>query len=99
MTTDKGCDIIKNGWKAVGITNAIHLGLNNLPSVDLFNEMDPMLQASTASADQNQLVAISRVTLHEIQMRYPNPSEDNSEEDDSEWEDSQQQRGAFDLFD
>ena len=99
MTTDKGWDIIKNGWKAVGITNAIHLGLNNLPSVDPFDEMDPMLQPSTASADQNQLVAISRITLDEIQMRYPNPSEDNSDEDDSEWEDPQQERGAFDLFD
>ena len=99
MATDKGCDIIKNGWKAAGITDAVHLGLNNLPSVDPFNEMDPMLQPSTASADQNQLVAISRFTLDKIQMRYPNPSEDNSDEDDSEWEDSQQQRGAFDLFD
>ena len=99
MATDKGCDIINSGWKAAGITSAIRLGLNNLPSVDPFDEMDPMLQPSTASADQSQLVAISRITLDEIQMRYPNPSEDNSDEDDSEWEDPQQERGAFDLFD
>ena len=66
MTTDKYCDIIKNGWKAAGITDAICLGLNNLSSVDPFDEMDPMLQPSTASADQNQLVAISRITLQEI---------------------------------
>ena len=99
MTTNRGCDIIKNGWKAAGITNAIRLGLNNLPSVDPFDEMDSMVQPSTASADQNQLVAISRITLEEIQMRYPNPSEDNSDEDDSEWEDPQQERRAFDLFD
>ena len=46
--------------------------------------MDPMLQPSTASASQNQLVVISRITLDEVQMRYPNPSEDNSDEDDSE---------------
>ena len=66
MTTDKGCDIIKNEWKAAGITDAIRLWLNNLSSVDPFDEMDPMLQPSTASADQNQLVAISRITLQEI---------------------------------
>ena len=60
--------------------------------------MDPMLQLSTAFADQNQLVAISRITLDEIQMRYPNPTEDNSDKGDSEWEDLQQERGAFDLF-
>ena len=36
MTTDNGCDIIKNGWKAAGITDAIRLGLNNL--FDLFDE-------------------------------------------------------------
>ena len=89
MTTDKGCDIIKNEWKAAGITDAIRLWLNNLSSVDPFDEMDPMLQPSTASADQNQLVAISSNPLDEIQMRYPNPSEDNSHEDDSECEDPQ----------
>ena len=89
MTTDKGCDIIKNEWKAAGITDAIRLWLNNLSSVDPFDEMDPMLQPSTASADQNQLVAISSNTLDEIQMIYPNPSEDNSHEDDSECEDPQ----------
>ena len=89
MTTDKGCDIIKNEWKAAGITDAIRLWLNNLSSVDPFDEMDPMLQPSTASADQNQLVAISSNTLDEIQMRYPNLSEDNSHEDDSECEDPQ----------
>ena len=99
MTTDKGFDIIKNGWKAAGTTNAIRLGLNNLPSVDPFDEMDPMLQLSTASADQNQLAAISRITLDEIQMRYPNPSEDNSDENDLGWEDPQQERAALDLFD
>ena len=60
--------------------------------------MDPMLQLSTAFADQNQLMAISRITLDEIQMRYPNPTEDNSDKGDPEWEDPQQERGAFDLF-
>ena len=47
----------------------------------------------------NQLLAISRITLDEIQIRYSNPSKDNSDEDDLEWEDPQQERGAFDLFD
>ena len=61
--------------------------------------MDPMLQPSTASASQNQLVVISRIILDEVQMRYPNPSEDNSDEDDSEQDNPQQQIGAFDLFD
>ena len=54
--------------------------------------MDPMLQLSTVFADQNQLVAISRITLDEIQMRYPNPTEDNSHKGDSEWEDPQQEK-------
>ena len=54
--------------------------------------MDPMLQLSTVFADQNQLVAISRITLDEIQMRYPNPTEDNSHKGDSEREDPQQEK-------
>ena len=61
--------------------------------------MDPMLQPSTESDDQSQLVAISKITVDEIHMRYPNPSEDNSDEDYSEEEDPQHERGAFDLFD
>ena len=61
--------------------------------------MDPMLQPSTASDDQNQLMAISKVTVDEIQMRYSNPFEDSLDEDYSEEEDLQHERGAFDLFD
>ena len=79
--------------KTPDITDVICLELSNLPSVDSFDQMDPMLLPSTAPADQNQLVAISRITLDKIQMRYPNPSKDNSDEDDLEWEDPQQERG------
>ena len=58
-----------------------------------------MLSTTKSCLIKSKLVAISSNTLDEIQMRYPNPSEDNSDEDDSEWEDPQQERGAFDLLD
>ena len=49
-----------------------------------------MLSTTKSRLIKSKLVAISSNTLNEIQMRYPNPSEDNSDEDDSEWEDPQQ---------
>ena len=57
-----------------------------------------MLSTTKSRLIKSKLVAISSNTLDEIQMRYPNLSEDNSDEDDSEWEDPQQERGAFDLL-
>ena len=57
-----------------------------------------MLSTTKSRLIKSKLVAISSNTLNEIQMRYPNPSEDNSDEDDSGWEDPQQERGAFDLL-
>ena len=34
--------VIESGWLAAGIRDAMHLGLSNLPSIDLFEEIVPM---------------------------------------------------------
>ena len=42
LTSQKGKDIIVNGWKAEGITQAVESGSNRLPYLDPFEEIDPM---------------------------------------------------------
>ena len=42
MTPDQGKSLIKNGWKASGITGVIESGLINLLSIDSFADIDPL---------------------------------------------------------
>ena len=42
MTPDQGKSLIKNGWKASGITGVIESGLINLLSIDSFVDIDPL---------------------------------------------------------
>ena len=46
-------------WELV-VADTIFWGLSNLPSVDLFDDMDPMLLPSTVPSDQDQLIPISK---------------------------------------
>ena len=49
MTTGDGKKNIISGWRAAGIQDAVKLGLNSLPSIDPFNDLDPMLDGSVSS--------------------------------------------------
>ena len=66
------CVLVQSGWEKAGIADRIRLSLSNLPSIDPwidwpFDDMDPVLQPSTVPSDQDQIIAISKLTL-EIQM-------------------------------
>ena len=43
MASGEGKEIILNGWKPAGITEALEKGLENLPALDPFNNIDPMV--------------------------------------------------------
>ena len=43
ITASKGSEIIGSGWNASGIKDAIKLGTEKLPSLDPFEELDPMM--------------------------------------------------------
>jgi hypothetical protein len=103
MTSDKGIPIIKSGWRAAVITDAINLGLENLPSIDPFEEIDPMVDSSASIIDRDnqQLTAVANLNADELSILNPsNSKEVASSDDDSDWEDpEQEERSAFDLFD
>ena len=43
MTSDDGKKVIENGWLASGIADAVRLGLKELPTLDLFSDIDPIM--------------------------------------------------------
>ena len=46
MTKESGKNVIKNAWKAAGITEALESDIEGLESLDPFQDIDPMLQDS-----------------------------------------------------
>ena len=43
MTSNRGEKVTLSGWQKSGIADAINLGLSNLPQIDLFNDIDPLV--------------------------------------------------------
>ena len=89
MTTVKRKPIIESGWRAAGITDAIRIGSKNLPAIDPFHDIDPLIDGNTAECQQ--LKAICGLTFAEKQIGYSRTVDDDS--DDSDWE-----RSAFDAL-
>ena len=55
MTSTEGKQVIINGWKSAGILEAISVK-DNMPSVDPFNDIDPLLEAlSLSNLDQRTI--------------------------------------------
>ena len=85
MTTGEGKQVIKIGWEAAGITEAIKISSKNLPSVDPFRNISP----------------INDKIHFEICDSFPGSENrfvnewDEEDEDSSDWDDG----NASDLFD
>ena len=53
MTTAKEVEVITSGWKAIGILDAIELGSSALPSIDPFDNTDPLLSTQLENSCNN----------------------------------------------
>ena len=98
VTSDKSYNSIKSGWETTGVADVICPGLNNMPLVDPFHDIDPMLQPFPHPQTKTNSLRFLKLTLDKIQMEYLNFSEDESDEKHSESEDLEQERGAFDIY-
>ena len=101
MTTTKGVDIIRSGWDSSGITDAIKLGTEKLPSIDPFEELDPMVTNDEDAFEVNvlRMTAIACLSGDDLAILGPN-DKSNDESDDEEWvATSYDNRGAFNMFD
>ena len=60
-------DTIVNGWKAPGIYDAIRLGLDKLPSMDPFHEIDPLVDEDVTLVASN-LNALCQLNEKELDV-------------------------------
>ena len=58
MTSSEGKKYIESGWRTSGITDAISMGKENLPPIDPFNDLDPLLPSIEESEENVSLIAI-----------------------------------------
>ena len=103
MTKESGKNTIKSAWRTAGITEALESGINGLPSLDPFQEIDPLLETSNEE-NQPNLSSITSLTEEQLKIAYT-PIEDEESDEESEWEidheaelDVDFSRSAFDSF-
>ena len=93
MTSDQGKFVIKNGWKAPRVTGVTESGLPNLPSIDLFADIDPLVTEPTISNNESP--------IPEEEIVETGYARDWHNDSDEEWEMEGQNetRSAFNIFD
>ena len=79
MTYQAGSDVISNGWKAAGITEALSKGLNDLESLNPFKSIDPLVELNV-TVDQSD-----RETNANQQMYFVTTKDDDRDETDEDW--------------
>ena len=91
MTSEKGKEIILSGWRAAGISDAIRLGILGLPSIDPFEDLDPLVQQDEDLGEIREIVNNDM-----LQLVKPLEEKEDESSDSDEWvnEDGQ----AFDIF-
>ena len=103
MTKESGKNTIKSAWRTAGITEALESGINGLPSLDPFQEIDPLLETSNEE-NQPNLSSITSLTEEQLKIAYT-PTDYEESDKESEWEidheaalDVDFSRSAFDSF-
>ena len=94
LTSVKGQEIIANGWKSAGITEAISLGPRGLPSLDPFAHVDPLDETmtlndrvTTPDADFVNFVTPRESLLSDLEDEWE--PEDKSQDEDGNKSESQ----------
>ena len=101
MTTPESKKTIESGWLSLGVRDAIRLGLNKLPSIDLFDNIAPMTDTAGFTISlPSSAFGLSYEEKSVGNSREETPDDDDDEEDDEQWESVDfQDRGSFDIFD
>ena len=94
MTLAEGKKYIDGGWRASGITGAVQMGTANLPLIDPFNDLDPLLPPTQEIQEFDSVIAIP---AEQNGLRCSSDDEyDEPSDNDSEWE--YDDRSAFDVL-
>ena len=95
MTPLRGKKVISNGLEKPGFNDGIKMGTAWLPSVDLFDEVDPIVRGRKEILDYNLMAALS---INKDCLAEGCTTVQREHGDDSEWEDPNDDGCAFDLF-
>ena len=106
MTTSKGTEITVSGWNVSGIKGVIKLGTEMLPSLDLLEELDPMISEpeDISRSTVLRMTAIAFLSIEELEVLGSMEDDENIDEEEyyGEWADQSAQldgRTVFDIFD
>ena len=95
LTSEAGRKIIANGWQSAGITSAISKGVQELPTLDPFDTIDPLVNHADESDNHLPNMNSEEIDFF-INLR---GEEENSSDDEWEMEDTGVEiRNAFDMF-
>lgn len=79
MTTTEGKNVVLKGWKSAGIAEAIQKVLSNLPALDPFNDIDPMINFDIVELN---LEAVIDKTAEDLEMLGAKTTNDDDMDDD-----------------
>ena len=83
MTSADGKKVIENGWVASGIADTVRLGLKELPTLDPFSDIDPIMdEDSTVETNLNAICSLAPDEIEGYQRR----DEEDDDSDSDEWE-------------
>ena len=99
LSSDRGQEIIKNGWSAAGVTQAINGGADNLPTLDPFQDIDPM--ESHVDFENHQEYLTEERDYSTCFIVEGTQEEDDDDADDEYYEESVEdnERNVFSIFD
>ena len=94
MIEERGKEIISNGWKAAGITEALELGATGIQPLDPSSDIDPLL-SNSSFIDEIPIPAIDEMAGYE--------RTDDDDLDEDEWihpnYNAEDDRNMFDVLD
>ena len=87
---DEGYNVIINGWKKSGISDAVTGGSSSLPSLNPFQDIAPLPQ----SLEVHETIIPANITDDFVNLRLID------DDDDSDWgyEEDEFERNTFDFF-
>ena len=96
LTSEKGQEVIANGWRSAGITEAISVGSQGLPSLDPFHHVDP-LDEETSSFEAAVTTGAGIENFVTPKESFQSDSEDEWEPD-GETDDNSVERNIFEIL-
>jgi len=82
MTSEEGRKVNMKGWEVAGISGAVNEGIAGLPSLDPFDDIDPL--SSSPMVIENETSPLDK----DHQNMYIHESGDADDKDDEDWVDS-----------